>query len=95
MLEWKQGDDGCIDVLLPRFGRGRLGRYLSARLARPDISIRLDATGSFVWQQCDGQRTVAEIAAALEQRDGPSEDLQPRLVTFLVGMVRRKMIAWE
>jgi len=64
-------------------------------LARPDISIRLDATGSFVWRQCDGERTVAEIALALEERDGPSEDLRPRLVTFLVGMVRRGMIAWK
>lgn len=94
-MEWKRRDDGGVDVLRPKFGTGRVGRYLSSRMRRPDVTIRLDETGSFVWLHCDGKRTVADIARALEQRDGPADDLRSRLTTFLVGMLRRGMIGWD
>lgn len=95
-LEWKDCDDGRIEVLRPKFGTGRVGRWLSSRLRRPHLAIKLDETGSFVWRLCDGGHAVEEIAAALE-KGGVTEtrDVRPRLATFLDQMARRGMIGWS
>jgi len=82
-------------VLRPKFGPGRLGRFIAARVHKPHVSVKLDARGSFVWDLCDGERTVEQIALALEDRDGPSDDLRQRLVTFLVRLARQGMIGWR
>jgi hypothetical protein len=34
----------------------------------------LNRTAAFVWQQCDGQKTVPEIAALLQQELNPAAD---------------------
>lgn len=94
-LEFRRREDGRVEVLRPKFGRGRLGRFVAARVRKPHVSVHLDARGSFVWDQCDGERTVEEIAEALEQRDGPTDDLRRRLVRFLVGLARQGMVDWR
>jgi hypothetical protein len=95
-LDWREGDDGRVEVLRPKFGTGPVGRWISSRLQRPDLAIKLDETGSFVWKLCDGGHAVEEIAAALE-KDGGTEarDVRPRLATFLDQMSRRGMIGWS
>ncbi len=80
--------DGRVVVERPAVaGRGpkalleRLLRALSAR------RIRLDETGSFVWRQLDGRRTVAEIAERMRERFGdrvePAEERLGRLIRLL------------
>ena len=94
-LDWREGDDGRVEVLRPKFGTGRIGRWISSRLRRPDLAIKLDETGSFVWKLCDGGHAVEEIAAALEESAvATAEDVRPRLALFLNQMVRRQMIDW-
>ncbi len=95
LLEWTDTDDGRVTVLLPKYGTGRLGRWLSGRLSGAYCRIRLDEYGSFVWKRCDGERTVREIAdALLGKTREPLEDLRVRLGLFLYQMRRRGMIGW-
>ncbi len=96
LLEWEEAPDGRVEVLRPKFGTGRLGRWLSARLLRPHLRVRLDRTGSFVWRLCDGERTVEQIAGALREHEGATApDLRSRLELFLETMTRRGMIGWR
>lgn len=96
LLDWEEGPDGNVEVLRPKFGTGRPGRWLSRRLSRPHLRVRLDSTGSFVWRLCDGQHTVEQIARALRAHEGAiAEDLGPRLESFLRTMTRRRMIGWR
>lgn len=47
-------------------------------------TIRLDATGSYVWKQVDGQRNLYAIAAAVQSRFGEQvEPLYPRFWAFV------------
>lgn len=96
LLEWRELADGRIAVLRPKFGAGRLGRWLSARLERPYCSVKLDDYGSFVWRQCDGRRTVDEIAEALESRaEAPAANLRERLRWFVQRLEREGLIGWN
>jgi hypothetical protein len=92
-LEWSEGADGRVEVLRPKFGTGRVGRWISGRLANPFLAVRLDEVGSFVWKRCDGEHTVAEIARELAGRDpSPAPDLERRLAIFLDRMRARGLI---
>ena len=45
--------------------------------------VHLDGNGSFIWEQIDGSRTVAEIAALVKEEFGEkAEPLYPRIVKY-------------
>ena len=82
-------------VLRPKYGTGRLGRWLSSRLADPYCKGKLDATGSFVWRHCDGRLTIEEIARALgEHTRDKADDSRARLLLFFRHLERARMIGW-
>lgn len=89
----EQGDDGMVTVLRPRFLRGPLAWWLQPRLPKPYYRVCLDEIGSFVWQRCDGEQTVAQIAAAMELQFGDEAELaMKRLVLFLGQMERGQLV---
>ncbi|MHC4447521.1 MAG: hypothetical protein ACYSXF_07060, partial [Planctomycetota bacterium] len=51
LLRWEDRATGRITVLCPKYGTGRLGRWLSGRLSSPHCKVKLDDYGSFVWKQ--------------------------------------------
>ncbi|WP_255298253.1 PqqD family peptide modification chaperone [Brevibacillus dissolubilis] len=60
------------------------------------IRIKLDALGEAVLSQCDGQRTVEDIAVHLRQTFGEAaEPLYPRLVKFLEIVEANGWITWK
>ena len=58
------------------------------------FKVRLDDVGTFVWQKCDGETPVAEIAEGLRDEFGeriePAED---RLVQFLTNLLRGRFVS--
>ncbi|MBN2491893.1 MAG: PqqD family peptide modification chaperone [Planctomycetes bacterium] len=92
---WRLTEAGTVDLLIPRYGRSWIGRWLGRRLRPADIQVRLDARGSAVWQAIDGRRTVAEIAAAVAPAfEGDREHFNPRLAQFLEILARDRFIRW-
>lgn len=83
--KWERGEDGLVRILVPRF-TGRLGRWIMPRLEKPYLPIRLDETGTFIWEKCDGTLSGREIARQLEERFPEMEDAAQRLAQFL-GML--------
>ncbi len=85
---------GDLVVLLrPRFVSGPLAWWLQPHLRRPYFRVRLDAVGSFIWNRCDGQTTVGQIATGLEERFG--DEVKPamdRLRIFLRQLQDGQMI---
>lgn len=93
MVDHEVIEDDLVVVLRPRYMSGPLARWLQPRLRKPNFRVRLDAIGSFVWQQCDGVRTVSQLVVAMEQHFGKKvEPALPRLRLFLGEMERGKMI---
>jgi len=93
MVDHEVTDEDLVVLLRPRFMSGPFAWWLQPRLSKPHFHVRLDAIGSFVWRQCDGDRTVGQIVEAMEQHFGDDvKPALPRLKMFLAEMERGKMV---
>jgi len=92
-LDWRELENGRCVVLRPRFGPGRIGRWLAEKLGDPCYRIRLDDVGTFIWKACDGETPLSEIADRLRaQFGGRVEPADERLARFVQSMLRSGMI---
>ena len=81
---------------------GRNPRVVHSRLAGGESVLlhldtgqyhELNAIGSLIWEQVDGDRSVSHIAAGVEaQVDDPPDDLEAIIVDFLVQLRERGLI---
>ncbi len=76
-----------LSLIVPRFRGHRLRRLAQALRIRP-YRIHLDAMGSAAWLQCDGERSVGEITARLEELFSGQEQLDDRLRLFFGQLAR-------
>jgi len=85
-----------VTVVVPKF-TGRLARrWFVPLLARPELKVQLDAIGSFVWRQCDGTASLAEIADRVAQRFGGDPDARRAdVVRFASRLAREESLAFD
>lgn len=92
-LEWEDGPEGRAVLLVPRFRRGPLARWLQPRMKRPHIRVKLDEIGSFAWRHMDGRTRFSQIVDEMREHFGdriePAED---RLQRFFVLLYKDKFI---
>ena len=90
---WETGENGSVVVLVPKFHHELLVKWLVPRLKYPHIRVKLDRLGSFVWKQCDGRTTVAEIAERMRtefsESAGSAED---RIRKFLLMLEKSDLV---
>jgi hypothetical protein len=87
------GADGKVTLLVPRFYNKLLVRFLVPRLKSPDVHLRLDAIGSFVWLSCDGIATVQAIAERAQQQfGGDAETMAARVAEFVAQLCRQRLL---
>ncbi len=85
-----------MHLLVPRFGRGRLARWLARWWPLAPYRLCLDEIGSFAWRRSDGRATLREIGEALRDRFGERvEPLGPRLATFFARLERGRFVVLE
>jgi len=83
-VEWEMGGEGRAILFKPRFEHPFLVRHLLPRMAKPNFRVRLDAFGTSVWEQIDGQTTVREIGEGLIKQFGDQiEPVYQRLGFFI------------
>lgn len=72
--EWHV-EEGRVIISMPRFRSG-IGKRFARLMGREEnYRVKLDKISSFVWEQCDGKKSVAEIAEALKEKFG--DDVEP------------------
>jgi len=85
-------EDGRVVLLRPKFLSPRLG-WLQRLLPRPEFRVRLDPTGSFIWESLDGRRTVADVCALVRERFGQeAEPVEERTLAFIHQMASGSFI---
>jgi hypothetical protein len=88
-------DEGKVVVIIPKFQRPPFNR-LMRRMKAPNIRVKLDEIGSFIWLQCDGQRNLAAIMAALHDEFGERvEPVDQRVGLFIRQLLRGGMVRLE
>lgn len=80
-LSWSE-DSGKITLEIEN--KGVLNRIFQKLLKKPKISyIHLDEIGSFVWPLMDGEKTIIDIAKAVEEKFGEKANpLYERLAEY-------------
>ena len=91
-----ENDDGTVDVLIPRYGEGRVSRLMKQVLSKEPVRIHLDDVGTSVWRLWDGTHSVLEIAESLHKKFGSRiEPVYDRLEMFLEQMRSSGLITWK
>ncbi len=80
---WRENADGNVEI--ERKNRGLFNRIAQICFRKPKVSrIELDAFGSFIWKQIDGERDVYRIGKLVKMEFGEkAEPLYERLTEFL------------
>ena len=69
------GEDGLVNVLIPKFDNQRFARWFIPNRKPTEITIKLEKFGSSAWQAMDGKRTMQEICDILVEQYG--DEIQP------------------
>ncbi|MGD9519560.1 MAG: PqqD family protein [Armatimonadota bacterium] len=93
-LAWHTNDEGIVVVTLPR-REDATGKILSWLFMVPDSRpVSLDQIGTRVWNLCDGEHSVHDIAAALaEEHKITLREAEVSLAEFLRMLGKRGMVA--
>lgn len=95
-IAWEAGENGRIVLLVPKFRNKFLVTYLVPRLSKPNIRVKLDEFGSFVWNNCDGTTPVADIGKRMKAQFGESvEPVYDRIGAFLRKLEKEKFLIIE
>ena len=94
-MKWETSEEGQVVLLRPKYRNAFLARLLLPRMKNPHFKIKLDDIGSYFWQNCDGARTIKEIAELQKQRFGEAVDpLYDRISLFLQTLQRSRFIVF-
>lgn len=92
-VQWESVEDQKIVLLIPKFKHRFTVKYFEPLLAKKHFRLKLDAYGSFVWNQIDGSATVMKIADAMKIQFGESaEPVYERVGKFIQMLQREKFI---
>lgn len=94
-LDWEEGENGTVVLLVPKFRNRWLRKWLVPHLSKPNFRLKTDAFGSYVWRRCDGEEPVADIATAMGREFGrefdPSLD---RISEFIRRLAKNEFIVF-
>lgn len=94
--EWKKNEDGLIILLKPKLKHPFLRRHFLSHMKKPYFKIKLDDVGSYVWELCDGMRSVRDVADGLHNKFREKVDpLFDRLALFLQSLERNRLISFK
>ncbi|MCK5571251.1 MAG: PqqD family protein [Bacteroidetes bacterium] len=89
-VEWELRDDGLVVLLVPKFRHPLLVRWVVPRLRTPVLRVKLDSVGSFIWEHCDGRRTVQSIAGKFREKFGDKIDPRHDRLALFFQMLERE-----
>ncbi len=99
LLDHRDREDGCIDLLMPRFRKRWQAKMLQPAGKERFISIKLDRFGSRVWLLIDGQTTAGAIAGTLNAAFAgeltPPEETPVRVTKFLSLLYQQRYITFR
>ena len=92
-LAAEPGENGTVVLLRPKILSPRWG-WLVRLMAKPVYRVRLDALGTLTWNQCDGLRTVAQVAEAVAAAFPGEDHPVGRTALFLRELALGGFIHW-
>ena len=79
--------EGLVEIMVPKF-KGNLGKSFCKLIRKENMFIaNLDRLGSFVWKNCDGEKTVDKILEIVKKEFPGENNTDQRLFSFIQQMV--------
>ena len=85
-------DNGLVSVTIPRFKKEWMAKLFLSKNKTNELRADFDINGSAVWLQIDGQKSVKEILAVLNEIAESEKDYNNRVVLFLGNIYRSGFI---
>ena len=94
-LTFTTDEEGIVTLAVENTGWAN--RLAQAVFRRPKVSyVHLDAFGSFVWLQCDGERSITRIGELVEEKYGSeAHPLYERLAVYFRRLESYGFISWK
>lgn len=89
-------EDGKVTLFVPKFKNPALRQWLIPKGKSDHFRIHLDEAGSATWLLINGESTVAEICAQLEEQQGEKiTPAQIRVTRFLTLLYDQRYITFR
>ncbi|MEI7489805.1 MAG: PqqD family protein [Bacteroidota bacterium] len=99
LLGSEKREEDTLNILLPRFKNNLANKLFQPKWKEEFIKIKLDAFGSAVWEQLDGNRNTGEICNKLRdtfpEKLQPPEETEDRVSTFLSMLYQQRFISFR
>ncbi len=94
-IAWSADDKGIVTLDIEN--KGLMNRIAQKLLKKPKVShIHLDELGSFLWQQIDGKKTLADMGEPLEAAFGDKvHPTYERLAKFFQILDSYHFVEWR
>jgi len=99
LMESEKRDEDTLSILLPRFKNSLANKLFQPRWKQEFIRIKLDAFGSAVWEQLDGEQSTGGICSKLKETFPekliPLEETEERVSKFLSLLYQQRFISFK
>jgi hypothetical protein len=92
-LQWEMRENNLVTLIIPKFKSEFLKKWFVPMLAKPNIKLKLDKYGSFVWNHCDGNTSIEKIGGEMAAQFGePLDSMYERIGKFVAKLSRDKFL---
>ncbi|MBQ7897636.1 MAG: PqqD family protein [Clostridia bacterium] len=93
-IRWTSDEKGIVTLEIEN--RGFMNRVAQKLFRKPKISyIHLDETGSFIWPLLDGEKSIMDLGALVEEHFGEkSHPLYERLAKYFMILDSYGFVKW-
>lgn len=94
LVEYEMNEKGLVDLIVPRFDKNWLTKWLVPKNKKPHVYVHLDEIGSLVWKSLGENKSFGEIAILLAEKDENVSlaDCEERMAKFALMLVRGKLV---
>jgi len=91
-FEWSTNAEELVEMTVPKF-KGNLGKSFCKVIRKENMfTANMDKLGSFVWKNCDGERTVGQILEIVKKEFPEEKNMDQRLFSFIQQMANLNYI---
>lgn len=93
--EHETDSNSQVTILIPKFKKKFIVKYFVPMMKSPNIKLKLDEFGSFVWLNIDGKSSVGTIAKKMVERFGDRiPEVDDRISKYMTQLYEQRFITF-
>ncbi|MCL4550033.1 MAG: PqqD family protein [Bacteroidetes bacterium] len=95
MYSYETDLDSRVTVIIPKFKKKFIVKYFVPMMKSPDVKLKLDEYGSFVWLNMDGESTVGTISKRMMEKFGDGfQEVENRISRYITQLYEQRLITF-